>query len=476
MVGLRNSSGSHLRLVPTGLDQQEPAASQQTPAVPEHPSMNSRAQRGSLPAGLRISIRLEEVSTQVSRRLIVDSDFTLDDFHAVVQRAMGWHDMHGHSWRKIGTRFPGDFLEYAPRNRVADRRSRGQSAVAENEVHVHEVLMSPGDMIQYRYGRAGAWRHSVTLESVDDEAADKPAVCIEGVGACPPEECAGPEEFEQLLRVLLSEELRSREWTLEWAQTDFEPNKFVLEEVNERLARCVGTVARESAIASFPRTFDIWNLFELLAPASAPELHDVFAMARLDDRSESSSQIRVAVGARFQMLLTLIGDDGIDVESFLSTVDAALDQPELEPVNLPKAQRLFVLLRSWGLARKLKGRIVLTRRGRSASADADVLWNCIVHGVPVASAGPARAIELLVLLAVAAGLEPSDRHHLVAGTLGQIRSSPALVAEPAIPGKSAGTTIEVLDLVGAIGYDLVGMVSTSDMPWAQYLARAVLQR
>ena len=476
MAGLRNSSGSHLRLVPTGFDPQETTASPHSSDMSGLPARNSHGQRRSTPAGLRISIRLEEVSTQISRRLIVDSDFTLDDFHAVVQRAMGWHDVHGHSWRKIGTRFPGDFLEYAPLNRVADRRRSGQNTVAENEVHVDEVLLSPGDMIQYRYGRAGAWRHSVTLESVDDKAADQSAVCIEGIGACPPEECAGPEEFEQLLRVLLSEELRSREWTLEWAQTDFQPNRFVLAEVNERLAHCVGTVARESVIESFPRTFDIWNLFELLAPASAPELHDVFAMAGLDDRSESSSQVRVAASARLQMLLTLIGDDGIDVDSFLSTVDAALDQPELEPVNLPKAQRLLALLRSWGLARKLKGRIVLTRRGRSASADADVLWDCIVEGVPVASAGRTRAVELLVLLAVAAGLEPSDRHHLVAGTLGQIRSSQALIADPGISGKSAGTTIEVLDLLGAIGYDLVGMASTSDMPWAQHLARAVLQR
>lgn len=477
MSGPRNSSASHLRLVLAELDQQEGAASDEQADTPSYPFGRSlRVPRRDLPTHYRILIRLDEVSTQIWRRIVVDSGFPLDDLHTVVQCTMGWQNMHGHTWRKAGTRFPGDFEEYVPFDRVADRRRAGQIAVDENEIHLDEVLVSPGDKIQYRYGRSGSWRHTLILESVDERSDDVSVVCAEGIGACPPEACVGPEEYEQLLGVLVSEELRSREWTLEWAQTDFEPERFVLDEVNDRLS-CGGvTFAHEAVVASFPRAFDIWSLYELLGPASSSELHDVFEMACVDDRSEYSAEVRLAAVARIQMLLTLIGDDGIDVESFYSTVDASLDQPELGLVNLPQGMRLFVQLRGWGLARKLKGKIVLTRRGRSARDNTDILWDCIVQGIPVAPHGPKRAVELLILLAVAAGLDPPDRHHLVAGSLRQIRASEVLGSEPSDQGKSVGATIDALDLIGATGYDLVNVGSKQDAPWALYLARALLQR
>ncbi|OYD71431.1 pRiA4b ORF-3-like protein [Rhodococcus sp. OK302] len=477
MVGFRDSGASHLRLVPEELNVQEGNAADHGDGAPEYPfGCSLRAKRRSLSVSYRISLQLDGISTQVSRRIIVNSDVTLDHLHSLVQRTMGWRDMHGHTWRKAGTRFPGDFEEYVPLHRVSDRRGAGQIAVAENEIRLDEILVLPGDKIQYRYGRLGSWRHTLILDAVDDCDIDVSAICVEGVGACPPEACVGPEEYEQLLGVLVSEELRSREWTLEWAQTDFDPENFDLDEVNDRLSRCVGTAKTESVVASFPRNFDIRDLFELLAPASVPELHDVFEIACIDDTSEISNEVRVEAGARLQMLLTLIGAEGIDVATFDSTVDAVLDQPELGPVNLPKARRLFVLLRGWGLARKLKGKIVLTRRGRSASEDAEVLWDCIVTRVPVAPHGSTRAVELLILLSVAAGLDPSDRHHLVAGSLSQIRASVVLTSEAVVPVKRAHTTVEVLDLIGAIGQDLLRIGSTQDMPWAVDLARAVLQR
>lgn len=478
MVGLRNSSASHLRLVPTlSVEHEDVVSDNDGAAVTDNSFVRSlRGARRSIPVSYEILIRLDEVSTQISRRIVVDSNFALDDLHTKVQHAMGWQDLHGHSWRKAGTRFPGDFEEYLPADRVADRRRAGQVAIEEDRIHLDEVLASPGDKIQYRYGRAGSWRHTLILESVSDDASDTAVVCIDGVGACPPEACVGPDEYEQLLGVLVSEELRSREWTLEWAQTDFEPERFVLSEVNDRLSSRVGTVAHRAPVRAFPLSFDIWRLFELLGPASSPELHDVFDAAGLDDRDEFSSEIRFAAGARLRMLLTLIGDEGIDFGSFCSTVDTVLDQPEFEHANLPKGARLFTLLRMWGMARKFKGRLVLTRRGFAARENSDVLWDCIVQEIPVVPDGAQRAVELLVLLAVAAGLEPADRHHLVSGSLSQIRGSRVLASEFLIPAKFVGTTVEALELIGAIGYDLVNIGSQPDAPWASYLARAVLQR
>ena len=81
------------------------------------------------------------------------------------------------------------------------------------------------------------------------------------------------------------------------------------------------------------------------------------------------------------------------------------------------------MLKTFGLARKHKGHILLTKRGQSAQRDESAMWSVIVEGVPVATGGSQRAVELLVLLAVAAGLSPAERHLFVSRALEPIRSS-----------------------------------------------------
>ena len=154
-----------------------------------------------------------------------------------------------------------------------------------------------------------------------------------------------------------------------------------------------------------------------------------------------------------------------------------LDEPELGPVNLPQGRSLFAVLKKFGLVRKHKGQIVLTKRGQSAERDASMTWSVIVEGVPVAPGGSQRAVELLVLLAVAAGMSPADRHRFVAGALESIRSSSILMAGAQTSRRdTSGSTVEVLGLIGATGYELGKFGTKEDSPWAAHLARAILQR
>ncbi|XGU20821.1 plasmid pRiA4b ORF-3 family protein [Rhodococcus sp. 3Y1] len=147
---------------------------------------------------------LTNVSTQIWRRILVASDLNLDDLHSVVQRAMGWSDRQSHAWSKSGSRFPGEVEEYVASGSNAEQRRAGRAAIVESAVRLDEVMVSPGDEISYRYGRFGNWRHTLTLESSEVLPEGFQVVCAAGRGACPPEECVGPDEYEQLLGVLAS--------------------------------------------------------------------------------------------------------------------------------------------------------------------------------------------------------------------------------------------------------------------------------
>lgn len=382
---------------------------------------------------------------------------------------MGWSDRHSHAWSKSGTRFPGEVEEYVASGSNAEQRLAGRVAIVESAVRLDEVMVSPGDELRYRYGRFGNWSHTLTLESSEVLPDGFQIVCAAGRGACPPEECVGPDEYEQLLGVLASEKLRSHEWTLEWPQTEFEPTRFEIAEVNNRLH-----IPRPDEIVA---PYDIAMLVECLEPSRVPELRAVLARAGIDDESAIGELVHVEAGQRLQSVLTLIGVEGVDADDFFTTVDAMLDEPELGPVNLPKGRSLFAVLKRFGLVRKRKGQIVLTKRGQSAQQDGSIMWSVIVDSVPVAPGGSQRAVELLVLLAVAAGLSPADRHRFVAGALESIRSSSILMSGAQTSKRdTSGSTVEVLGLIGATGYELGKFGTKEDSPWAAHLARAILQR
>ena len=50
----------------------------------------------------QLKVTLAEVGPPVWRRIRVRGDLSLERLHAVVQRAMGWHDSHLHEWTVEG--------------------------------------------------------------------------------------------------------------------------------------------------------------------------------------------------------------------------------------------------------------------------------------------------------------------------------------------------------------------------------------
>jgi Plasmid pRiA4b ORF-3-like protein len=169
----------------------------------------------------------------VWRRLLVPAGIRLDGFHDVIQIAMGWTDMHLHSFTADRQEFgpPGDMLDY------------------EDETHVtlNALLREIGDRIRYTYDFGDDWEHEITLEAVvpANPAHDRPT-CLAGKGACPPEDCGGPWGYAGMREALADPAHDEHAEMLEWLglenASEFDPAGFDLDDVNAALA--VSTVAR----------------------------------------------------------------------------------------------------------------------------------------------------------------------------------------------------------------------------------------
>ncbi len=170
---------------------------------------------------LQLTITLCDVDDPpVWRRVAVPAAATLGDLHDVIQVAMGWEDDHMHVFR-------------AARG--------GRTGLAE-DMQVREALSRRGSRIEYIYDFGDSWEHEIKSDGFfrNDLGISLPA-CIDGGGACPPEDSGGVWRYEYLKREILADpKHREHEEMLDWlgldSADDFDPAVFSLDRANERLA------------------------------------------------------------------------------------------------------------------------------------------------------------------------------------------------------------------------------------------------
>lgn len=136
----------------------------------------------------RLKVVLRDISPQIWRRVLVSSDTTIADLHAIVQAVMGWEDLHLHQFRIHGKSYGvyrGGGLTFADNPR---------------HVRLSDFRLHQGERFLYEYDFGDGWQHDIRLEQVLplDEPAHYP-VCIAEHGDCPPEDCGGPSGYAALL-------------------------------------------------------------------------------------------------------------------------------------------------------------------------------------------------------------------------------------------------------------------------------------
>ena len=135
---------------------------------------------------LRVSLR--EVTPMVWRRLLVTSDTTIAQLHAVLQTVMGWEDLHLHQFRIHGKAY-------------GVYRVGGISFGDDpHTVHLADFKLRKGERFVYEYDMGDFWQHDLRLEETFPlDLKKRYPVCTDGAGDCPPEDCGGPWGYRNLI-------------------------------------------------------------------------------------------------------------------------------------------------------------------------------------------------------------------------------------------------------------------------------------
>ncbi len=175
----------------------------------------------------QIKVSLIDSNPEIWRRLLVDSNTSLGDFHLILQTSMGWENYHMHQFIKDKV-FYVDYDDGESFVKTVDYRI--------SETVLSDLLIRARSKMVYEYDFGDSWEHSIVLEKVlpTDDSLGLP-VCIGGEHACPPEDCGGIWGYENMLEILKNKKHPERKEYLEWLGGDFDPEDFKIDEVNRLL-------------------------------------------------------------------------------------------------------------------------------------------------------------------------------------------------------------------------------------------------
>jgi Plasmid pRiA4b ORF-3-like protein len=148
------------------------------------PKSPGSEEKSSVPAAdaatiLQVKFWLTGISPMVWRRVLVPTNFTLRELHGVIQVAMGWEGIHLYDFHLRAVRY-----------------GSWEVAASSPDVTLAALRFRKGARFIYEYDLNIPWRHEVRIEDwLEPEARKTYPVCTGGDGACPPEDCGGPERF-----------------------------------------------------------------------------------------------------------------------------------------------------------------------------------------------------------------------------------------------------------------------------------------
>lgn len=176
----------------------------------------------------QLKITLREVKPAVWRRLLIPADFKLDRVHRTLNWAMGWTDSHLHEF-EVGKQRYGipDVWEASPDE---------EDVIPERKVTLSTVLPKEKSRGRYIYDFGDFWQHDLLVEKILEADVDGVyPVCLDGKGACPPEDCGGVSGYAELRKVIADRAHPEHQSMLLWLGGHFHPDEFSVAQVNARL-------------------------------------------------------------------------------------------------------------------------------------------------------------------------------------------------------------------------------------------------
>ena len=182
----------------------------------------------------QFKVELKNVDNpSVWRRLLVPNNFTFFQFHKVLQAAFGWKTAHLFLFSPTG--FGGH-----PIITVLNEESDPRHDLPSNKIRIDDIFTTPKQKYSYIYDFGDDWHHRITLEEITEEAITH-ADCLDGEGACPPEDCGGPGGYADIKKIMSITHHRDHKEMREWLKLQtgktWDADKFDPESVRTALKK-----------------------------------------------------------------------------------------------------------------------------------------------------------------------------------------------------------------------------------------------
>ena len=183
--------------------------------------------------GFQFKIEIEESNPKIWRRIIVPYEYTFYKLHLAIQGAFGWENSHLFQFSKNGFM---DKINYAELHRDINDEPEFVTKDARRE-KIKKVFVKQ-DHFKYIYDFGDNWEHNIKVEEIVEEEIERP-YCIEGGGACPPEDCGSLRGYAAMVKCLNTPGDPEKQQYIEWLgllpKQKWDANFCSVREVNKRL-------------------------------------------------------------------------------------------------------------------------------------------------------------------------------------------------------------------------------------------------
>lgn len=173
----------------------------------------------------QLKIELADSDPKIWRRIQVSTEMSFSDLHDIIQLSMGWEDDHLYEFEVKKVRVF-DFQEaFDDGENPAERDSM--------DTFLDDLLNKVNTKFTYIYDFGDHWEHTIQLEKIfPEEEGNTYPICLEGEGACPPEDCGGIWRYQDMVKIMADKDHPEYDDIADWMGEDWEPTPFNCEGVN----------------------------------------------------------------------------------------------------------------------------------------------------------------------------------------------------------------------------------------------------
>lgn len=92
---------------------------------------------------------------------------------------------------------------------------------------LNRLFSVPSGHLEYVYDFGDQWEHDIQIAGAEEAQYRKQyQVCVDGAGACPPEDCGGPGGYHDLVKVLEDERNPRHQEVSAWARSQLYRERF----------------------------------------------------------------------------------------------------------------------------------------------------------------------------------------------------------------------------------------------------------